>query len=199
MKRRKHTPNDLPDNAARFIRGLQKYLYRRRYSVAIILIAIILIFLFFGFIRIAFFFVTFIILNIFVSYLAKTIPRFTTSLELTLFGTVLMGVSYGSRIGAVFGLLSAILYYYGAHRFSYFIIIFAPLYAVVGIIAPLLTGYEIFTIGMICALGYTIISSILVIIIFNAKIDKTLGFAFINTVWNFVIFKYIAPLIIFLM
>ena len=199
----KHTATHNQKNAAHdvslFVQALKNYVYKRRYFFGAGFLTLLLVVLFFGFIRMAFFFIGLIIANVIVSYLGKSIPRFTTSLELTMFGTVLMAIAYGSKIGAIFGLLSAIIYYYGANRFSYFVILFAPLYAVIGLLVPFFGDADIFTIGMTSTIIYTSISSTLVIIIFNAKIDKTIGFAVINTFFNFIMFKYVAPLFVMIM
>jgi len=116
-----------------------------------------------------------------------------------MFSTVLAGVAYGARIGALFGAISALLYYYAAGRMSLYVTVFAPLYSIIGIIAGMLSTVPIFKIGIILTIIYTFISSIIVIIVFNARIDKAVLFGIVNTVFNFIMFKYFAPIFIALM
>jgi hypothetical protein len=181
------------------VRKIQKYLYRRRFLLLIIVIAFMLMLLFFRFFAMVIFLGILLILNLFSSYISRHLPRYRTSIELIMFGTVLAGYAYGTKIGSFFGLINSIAYYYGAHRMSYYVLIFAPLYAVAGICASLFNQYGIFYVGMTATIVYTVISSILVIVIFSAKIEKAIGFAVVNTAFNFIMFKYFAPLLLMLM
>jgi hypothetical protein len=88
------------------------------------------------------------------------------------------------------------MYYYAAGRFSFYVAVFAPLYAIIGVAAGIFNNIDIFQLGMVCTIIYTLISSIIILILFNGRIDKAVGFALINTFFNFIMFKYIAPLII---
>ncbi|MCB9358333.1 hypothetical protein H6503_00220 [Candidatus Woesearchaeota archaeon] len=179
--------------------NLAKYFYKRRYFIIAICIAALAILLFFDLFKVVLFLSLLLVLNIGASAISRFIPRYKTSIELIMFGTVLCGYVYGSKIGALFGLIASILYYFGVGRMSYFVIVFAPLYAIIGIIAGIFNTYNIFQLGMALTLSYTVISSILVFIIFGAKFDKALGFAIINTFFNFIMFKYFAGILLAIM
>jgi uncharacterized membrane protein len=178
---------------------IQSKVYKKKYLIISFILLLLLLIMFFGFFKMVFFILLLLLLNILVSYLSKYIPRAHTSIELIMFGTVLVGVSYGSKIGAVFGVISALLYYYAAGRFSYYVAIFMPLYALVGIFSSIFSNVNILTLGLVCTISYTIISSIIVIFMFNAKFDKAILFGLVNTFFNFIMFKYVANIFLALM
>jgi uncharacterized membrane protein len=183
----------------RALRNISKEMYKRRYIFAVAGLFLIILFLFFGFFKMLFFFIILSLMNISFSYLTKTIPRYGTSFELIMMCTVLAGVAYGPKAGGIFGMISCILYYYGAGRFSYFVTITAPLYGIVGIAASLFSGLPLIQIGLWSAIIYGIISSVLVILIYGAHLDRALIFLTLNISFNFIIFKYAAPLLLRLM
>jgi hypothetical protein len=178
---------------------IKSILYKRRRLILSLSILLFLIIIFFDTIKMGIILGILLLLNITISYLSKNIPRYNTSLELIMFSTVLSAVSYGAKVGAIVGIVFSILYYFAANRMSLYIIVFTPLYAFFGIIAALLPYNNIFVLGMICVLLYSITSSILISIFFRGHIDKALGFILINTLFNLIIFKYLAPLFLFLM
>ncbi|MFT4304240.1 MAG: ECF transporter S component [Candidatus Woesearchaeota archaeon] len=182
---------------------LAKFLYKKRFLFIILSSIIIISLLFFNLFKMVFFLLILLALIIASSTVARQIPRYNTSIELIMFGTVLCGFAYGMKIGALFGLIGSIIYYFGAGRMSYYVIVFAPLYSIIGIIAGFLAkttnNNDIFMLGMILTISYSIISSLLVYIIFNAKFDKAFGFILINTIFNFIMFKYFGPMFLALM
>lgn len=179
--------------------GLQRKAYRYRFALAIVALLGIIAIIFFGTIRMLVMISILLGLNILISHVSRHIPRFKTSLELIMFGTVLVGLAYGGKIGALYGIIASITYYYAAGRFSYFVIIFAPLYALAGLLVPFFSWLPLFTLGISFVIGYTIFSSILIVLVFNGKIDKMIGFLLINTFFNVIMFKYFAPLFLLLM
>ena len=187
------------EKLSRFIIRLQGKIYKRRYLLGVIILSLVLIIMFFGFFKMIFFLSLLLVLNIGSSFIAKHIPRAHTSIELIMFSTVLAGLAYGSRVGAFFGILSAILYYYAIGRFSYYVTVFAPLYALVGIIAPFFSKIPILELGMTFTIGYLLISSVIVFVLFNARMYKMAQFAIINIPFNFIMFKYFAPIFLLLM
>jgi hypothetical protein len=195
----KQNKKNQPSHWEKLFIQLQRRIYKKKYFIITGSIVLLLIIMFFGFFRMVFFLLLLLLLNIIISFIAKHIPRAHTSIELIMFGTVLSGAVYGMKIGAIFGIISSILYYYAAGRFSYYVAIFAPLYAFIGIAAALFNKIDIFTLGMICTITYTVISSIIVIIAFNAKLDKAIMFGIINTAFNFIMFKYLASIFIAIM
>lgn len=196
MKQRIKSKEEL---LSKFIIRLQDKIYKRRYLFTVIVLLIVLLIMFFGFFKMIFFLSLLLVLNIGSSFIAKHIPRAHTSIELIMFSTVLAGLAYGSRVGAFFGILSAILYYYAIGRFSYYVTVFAPLYALVGIIAPFFSKIPILELGMTFTIGYLLISSVIVFVLFNARMYKMAQFAIINIPFNFIMFKYFAPIFLLLM
>lgn len=192
-----HTNKD--NHFARIIIQLQKKLYNKRYLILFLITAILLVTMFFGFFKMFFFLLIFSAANVFVSYIARHIPRAHTSVEIIMLSTVLVGYSYGPDIGGIFGAISALLYYYAIGRFSMYVIVFAPLYALCGALANMFSFANILTVGMWCTIVYYIISSVLVFAIFNARIYKMIEFAIVNIPLNFIMFKYIAPILLVLM
>jgi len=195
MNKNKHS------DLKKLMKSIQKWMYKKKYLLILITFIFVLITTFFGMFKIVFFFILFIVLNIITSIFSKILPRYSTSLELNMLGTVLMALAFGPKVGALFGFIASILYYYGAGRFSYFVITFAPSYALIGLFVGLFSGnsVDLFTIGMICTVLYSIVTSIAVFLLFNARLEKMFGFFIINLFFNFIMFKYIAPLLYILM
>jgi len=196
MKQRRKSKEE---KLSRLIIKLQGKLYKRRYLFTAAVLLLILVITFFGFFKMIFFLGLLLVLNIGSSFIAKHIPRMHTSIELIMFSTVLAGIAYGSKVGALFGILSAILYYYAIGRFSYYVTVFAPLYGLAGIIAPFFSKIPILELGMTFTIGYLIVSSVIVFVLFNARIYKMVQFAIINIPFNFIMFKYFAPIFLLLM
>jgi len=194
-----HKRDNKEEILTRIIRKLQAKAYQRRHLLASLLIALIMIIVFFGFFKMLFFLVLLLALNLGSSILAKHIPRAHTSIELIMFSTVLTGLAYGPRVGAFFGAISAICYYYAIGRFSYYVAVFAPLYALMGIIAPYFSDVGILRLGMIFTISYLVVSSTIVFVMFNARIYKAIQFAIINIPLNFIMFKYFAPIFLAVM
>ena len=181
------------------IKALARKAYKRRYQIFLGFLAMGVVLLFFGAFKMLFFLALLTALNIVVSYFAKNIPKIGTSIELIMLCTVLSGLAYGAKIGALFGFISCLLYYYGAGRFSFYVTIYAPLYAITGAIIPLFSAYSVLNIGLTAAIIYTIISSIIVIVLYSAKLYRAVLFAAVNTGFNLIIFKYAAPILLRLM
>jgi len=140
-----------------------------------------------------------LVLNLGSSFIAKHIPRAHTSIELIMFSTVMAGVVYGGKIGMMYGVISSILYYYALGRFSYYVAIFAPLYALIGILSSIFKEVALLQLGMICTISYFVVSSIIVYLLFNARLYKAVQFAIINIPFNFIMFKYFGPILLMLM
>lgn len=183
----------------KFVSKVLSKLYKKKILVVLLFLMILLITTFFNFIKMSIVLGLLLISNILISNISKKIPRYRTSLELIMFSTILSGISYGPKIGAIVGVVFSILYYFAANRMSIYIVVFAPMYAIFGVFVGIINVENILIFGMVCVLLYSIISSILVSLLFNAHIDKAIGFIFINTAFNLVMFKYIAPIIILLM
>lgn len=187
------------NDTARFLYGLRKQLYKNRMMLTLTSILLLLIISFFDAFKIGILLTILLVSNIILSYMAKSIPRYNTAFELIMFSTILSGVSYGVKIGIFVGIIFSILYYFAAGRMSFYIVVLAPLYAMFGFIAGIYPVTNIFVFGMICTISYSLISSILVSLLFNANLDRALVFIFVNGLFNLVMFKYIAPIFLLLM
>ena len=194
----KYRNNNINDTD-KFLYGLRKTLNKQRIMITLIIILLFLLIAFFDIFKIGILLTILLISNIILSYIAKSIPRYNTAFELIMFSTILSGVSYGAKIGVFVGIIFSILYYFAAGRMSFYIVVFAPLYAIFGFIAGIYHVTNIFIFGMICTISYSLISSILVSLLFNANLDKALVFIFVNGLFNLVMFKYIAPIFLLLM
>ena len=172
---------------------ISKNLYKKRYLFLTIILILIILTLFVGLLKMLVILIILAIANWITSYAARAIPDYGTGIELIMLSTVISGLGFGSKVGAVFGFVSALLYYYGTGRFSYHVTVLAPLYACVGAIVPFFAQYPVFYIGVIASIIYTIVSSISVIIIFGAHLHKAIIFGIVNTFFNVIVFTYLAP------
>jgi uncharacterized membrane protein len=182
-----------------FMIRVEKKIYPKRYLILTLVLLIAAAIGFFTILKMLFFLILLAALNVAVSIFARHLPYFKQSIELMTFSTIIAAVSYGPKVGAIFGLISCILYYFAAGRVSFYIIVFAPLYALEGLIASLFSGYPIFNVAMTAVIIYTIISSIIVVLFLGARISKAIDFAVKNTLWNIILFKYIAPIMLSVM
>lgn len=178
---------------------LKNILYKKRKLIILLTLVLFIAIIFFETLKMGLILGFLLLLNIGISYFSRSIPRYNTALELIMFSTVLSSVSYGYRVGSLVGIIFSISYYFAVGRMSLYVLIFAPLYAVFGFVAGILPYQNIVTLGMICVITYSIISSILVGVFFKGHFDKMLGFIFINTLFNLIIFKYLAPIFLILM
>lgn len=180
-------------------RKASKLLYKKRYLLLLILLIAILLPTFFGLIKMVVILIIFSFMNMALSIFSRRLPQISTSLELIMFSTVLAATAYGAKVGAAFGLIQTFLYYYGTGRFSFYIVIFAPLYAIIGSVVPLFSSYPIAVVGITATVIYAIISSVLTIVLFSANVHKAVMFGIVNTFFNFVLFQYFAPILIRIM
>jgi hypothetical protein len=179
--------------------GVGKAAFKHRYLIIIGMLLLLLILIFFDFMHALLVLILFGAVNVFLSIIARPIPIYNTSFEMIMLGTVLASVKYGGKIGALFGIILAVVFFYVAGRMSLFVTVYAPLYGIVGIFCGLFRNADILTLGMTCTVAYYIVSSLLLIILFNAKLHRAIVFGLINIPFNFIMFKYIAPIILMLM
>ena len=172
------------------------YLYQRRLFFVIGALVLFLLFIFFGFVKMIIILGSLVICTVILSFICRGIPYIGRSFELIMFTSVIAGTCYGPKIGALFGAITAILYYFAAGRLSIHVAVFAPLYALVGVAASQLNIFPIFFVGMVLTITYTLISSVIVVFGFGGRLEKALIFLAMNLFFNFFLFKYIAPLIL---
>lgn len=148
------------------------------------------------FFRSFFFILMLLIINGVLSFFLRPIKRIPHGIELVMFNTVLASYVYGSKIGAVVGVLSIVTSYIIMGRISLYIITYIPFYALIGYLAYFFNSYPISYVGIVFTIFYSIISSILLTFLFNAKIHKSIFFIITNTIFNYFMFFTIAPKII---
>jgi hypothetical protein len=178
---------------------LLKKIYSKRYLILTIIVSIAILMSFFGFFKMIMILGVLALLNIGLSVITRGLPYLSTSIELIMFSTVLSGLVYGSKTGAIVGILFSILYYLGAGRMSIYVTAFAPIYAAIGFSVFFFGNVPVLYLGMICTIIYTMITSVIIVLLYSGRIDKALIFSVVNLLFNFIMFKYAAPILLILM
>jgi len=107
--------------------------------------------------------------------------------------------TFGFKFGLFYGMLSILISYIAMRRLSYFILTYVPSYALVALLAASPLKIDIITLGMICTVMYNILSCILVVMFFRAKLYKCIFFAVTNIMFNYFLFTTFGSLIIHLL
>jgi hypothetical protein len=186
-------------NLRKILEKLSRKAYERKEMIFLAIGISIFTIMFFGFFKMVFFLVLLIILNIIVSLAMKNVPKTYASLELIMFSTVLIGTAYGPKAGAFFGLAMPLIFFYACGRISVFVFAYAPLYSIIGATAGMFSSYPILVVGMTYCVIYNLISSTILIVFLGGKVHRAFIFTLINTCWNLIIFKYLAPLFLSMM
>ncbi|MCK4968058.1 MAG: hypothetical protein KAS12_03295 [Candidatus Aenigmarchaeota archaeon] len=139
--------------------------------------------------------ITIFIIVAVISKLAQEIFPFVVGFDFVLFVTVLSSLHYGWFIGALVGCLSSFIgsMYRIRQQIDTAIM---PLigYVAVAIMVPYIAGLEIFILGIICTIVYSIIMS-LIFLHLRADIFNTATFVITTILFNWWLFKNLAPII----
>ncbi len=109
--------------------------------------------------------------------------------ELILLVTVISGIAYGSVAGMIVGGLSITLGYILSRRLSIFSIVTVPSYMIIGFLAHYFSNYNIVTVGVLFAILYNMIVSLIIIPVLGAKPVKCLIFGITNVLFNVFMFS----------
>ena len=140
-----------------------------------------------------FFILVMLIINGLLSFFLIPMKKIPHGIELVMFNTVFTSYVYGSKIGAIVGVLSIASSYIIVGRVSLYIAAYIPMYALIGYLAHFFNSYQISYVGIAFSVIYSVITSALVILIFNAKIYKAFFFITTNLFFNYFMFFTIAP------
>ncbi|MBI3034188.1 hypothetical protein HYY72_03430 [Candidatus Woesearchaeota archaeon] len=132
-------------------------------------------------------------------FLLKTLKRNHIGIELTTLITVLSGVAYGAKAGAIIGAAAMSIDYAFSMRLSYFSIITIPSFALVGILAGTFSRVNIFTLGIMLTIFYSIFTGIFILGFMGGHPDKCLRFGITSLGFNALLFSAIAPALLSMM
>lgn len=120
-------------------------------------------------------------------------------IELATLSTVLIGVAYGPVIGAAMGLALIILQVSAGQYTGSYIIWVIPSYAVAGFVAGVLGSTDIFLLGFGLTVGMQAVFATLTSVTASGSLSHYLPYAATNVVFNLVVFRYVAPVLLPLM
>lgn len=128
-----------------------------------------------------------------VSFLVNKANLKQIGIELATLATVLIAVTYGPLIGALIGLALVFLQITVGQYTGSYIIWVIPAYGVAGFVAGSLAGTGIFVLGF----GLTVVMQAFFATLTAATASGNLGrympYAVTNIVFNFFVFRYVAP------
>ncbi len=129
----------------------------------------------------------------------KKLKQYHIGLELITFITVLSGVAYGPKIGAFVGASAMISDYIFSGRLSYFSIVTVPTYALIGVVAGMLSGTGIVALGVGMVLFYNLFTSVLIFGFLGGDLDKCVRFGISALIFNLIIFSSFAGTLLSIM
>jgi len=129
----------------------------------------------------------------------RKFKRLTLGIEIVGFSTILTGMVYGAKAGALFGALSLVVHFFFMRRMTFFTLAILPGYVLLGIAASLFSIGSLVSVGIALIIAYNLFVCTLVMIMFNAKIWKCCWFTFTNVLFNYFLFTKLAPVLVPLM
>ena len=182
----------------------KKYsLKQRRNTLRIMLITLIVLLLILSstyLIRLLILF-SFIVINFIFAFAKKRLSKFKLGkyllgIELILFCTVIISISFGPAFGAVMGGLLMIVNYIAERRASRYFIVTIALYSLIGYLVYYFKDYNIIIVGIITSILYNLLVT-LIIFIFPFGENKTtvLIFNIINILFNIFLFSSLGNIV----
>lgn len=113
--------------------------------------------------------------------------------------TVLSGIAYGPKIGAIMGAASMITDYVFSGRMSYFCIITIPTYAAIGAISGAFSPASVVMLGITMTIAYNLFTWIFIMGFMGGHIDKCLRFGITDLAFNTLVFSAFAPTLLAIM
>lgn len=140
-----------------------------------------------------------LLLHIAMSVFLRVLKKNHIGVEIIMLITVLSGMAYGPKVGAIMGATSMIIDYVFSGRFSYFCIVTIPTYAAIGAISGGAAAANIVTFGVIATIAYNLFTWIFIIGFMGGHIDKCIRFGATDLAFNAVVFSAFAPTLLALM
>lgn len=140
-----------------------------------------------------------LLLHILMSIFLRVLKKNHIGVEIIMLITVLSGIAYGPKVGAIMGALSIIIDYVFSGRFSYFCIVTIPTYAAIGAISSGVAAANIVTFGIIATIAYNLFTWIFIMGFMGGHIDKCLRFGATDLAFNAFVFGAFAPALLSLM
>lgn len=129
----------------------------------------------------------------------KMFKRNHIGIEIVLLITVLCGVAYGAKTGAIMGAISMLMDYIFSGRLSMFSIVTIPTYALIGVMSSYFATANIFTLGVSMAIFYSLFSWIFILGFMGGDLDKCIRFGITNVGFNALVFASFAPTLLIIM
>lgn len=120
-------------------------------------------------------------------------------IELSTLSTVLIGVSYGPVVGAAMGFAVIMLQVTAGQYTGSYIIWVIPSYAVAGLLSGVMSSMDVFVLGMGLTVGMQAIFAALTSFTASGRLQAYLPYAVTNVVFNLLVFRYVAPVLLPLM
>jgi hypothetical protein len=117
-------------------------------------------------------------------------------LEFVTVGSLIAGVMYGSRVGMSFGVIAMITHYLGRMYYPLYAVVNIPMYAIFGGIAGFLTSTNFIFMGVIMNIGYIILNSIILFVLFKPKVYFVSFYAVTNVMINLILIPFTYSLVI---
>jgi len=180
-------------------KALFAILFRNKLKTSIALVVLFLIFSFSNIILPAIIILTMgIIASFSTSY--KRFIRIPPAIELITFTTVLVGITYGPWVGAIYGAVVSFTAEIMTNALDIFILTFVPSRAVVGLTAgfafDLFNGNILYT-GIALSIMYNIIAQPFYMFLADVEMRmKSIFFLFLNIGGNFIIFAVLGKIMV---
>ncbi len=166
-----------------------------RKSLTIVIGSLLAIIGAFFFFRTAFFIVLLILLNLaggfFVSRQRMVLSMF--GFEFVTFSTIFAGFAFGPVVGAIIGVIGRLAEAISMkHNFSLGVTV--PLYAVLGVLSGLMHPASVVSSGIILAIAFALISSLLTFFILSGKPLTMVVFTTTQIIFSVVLITYLFPI-----
>jgi hypothetical protein len=133
------------------------------------------------------------------SIVLRVFKRNNFGFELVLLITVLSGVAYGAKTGAIMGSIAMLMDYIFSGRLSIFSIITIPTYALIGMLSSTFSYINILTLGIALSIFYNLFTWIFIIGFMGGDISKCVRFGITNLLFNIFVFGAFAPTFLMIM
>ncbi|GEM_PF-3841567 len=140
-----------------------------------------------------------LLLHILMSIFLRVLKKNHIGVEIIMLITVLSGVAYGPKVGALMGAVSMVIDYVFSGRFSYFCIVTIPTYAAIGTISGVFAAANIVTVGIFAVIAYNLFTWIFILGFMGGHLDKCLRFGATDLAFNAFVFSAFAPTLLAIM
>lgn len=128
-----------------------------------------------------------------ISISTQALNQVPINLELVLFTCIVTGMAYGSKAGAILGLVAVLLHYAGSLKISDSALIIIPGVVLAGYVAGFLAGTNVAVTGFIIVLAYDLIVYSCLILFFGRNPVRAIFNGGTDILFNLFLFRHIAP------